>query len=577
MVQDTMPLLSLIIPHRNHAGVLPRLLDSILAQSLKDLEVIIVDDCSDEGERCEDIAAAYRAKGLPVRLIANETRQYTKNSRLIGVEASRGQIIGFADADDELWDTEALEYHVRLLREKDADILHFAAMRPGYALPCERQQALAGQLRGGRIFSAYATAKPLPSALWNKLCRRSLWDAVLPQAKQGEGILFSEDRYLTSLLFFHAEHYVGSWRPGYHYRYKDRKRHKRAGRIATQLQILRILVPYFAQRAGDGRDVEAYASRIRRELNRELGKYTALYANHLCDILQAYADSEDQRAHVHVLAVDRIRSLLGVLFLGPAGAYAQRFFIDNEPSAPVFHKCFPLAPLNPDSASVHIAWLAYPAAFGSLEARIGETPLPLVHDGAVAFRLQAEDMLASPRKPERPFFQACAALLARLPWIRRRFSNCWLLVDSDPKPDGNAEHLYRWLMRTHPDRKIFFALNKNSAAWARLEQDGFRLLDPEKLGYFFAWIHCSWLLASAMAEYAVRPGWRAQYRDMIRHRVCFLRRGGEIDQLDSCETLVDMVVTDSLRDGENCRRVFDALCTGEQVAVDAGTVYGARI
>jgi hypothetical protein len=39
------------------------------------------------------------------------------------------------------------------------------------------------------------------------------------------------------------------------------------------------------------------------------------------------------------------------------------------------------------------------------------------------------------------------SLLARLPFIRRRFSDCWLLIDRDFKADDNAEHLYRWVMR----------------------------------------------------------------------------------------------------------------------------------
>ena len=590
MVQDTMPLLSLIIPHRNHAGVLPRLLDSILAQSLKDLEVIIVDDCSDEGERCEDIAAAYRAKGLPVRLIANATRQYTKNSRLIGVEASQGQVIGFADADDELWGTEALEYHVRLLLETKADLLHFAAMEssPAKPVPHARLLPLAGRLRGGRIFSAYAAAKLLPSSLWNKLCRRGLWEIILPQARQGEDILFAEDRYLTSLLFFHAEHYVGSRRPGYHYRFEHRKHHKRLGRIATHYQILRMLVPYFAQQDRAGRDVHAYASRIRRELDSELGKYTALYAQRISDILQTWIDAEEQRQQAHVLAVDRTRGVLGLLHLGSADERARRFLIDGAPSAPVFHRAFPLVSLHPVLASVHIVWLAYPAAFRTLEARLGEAPLPLVHGGVTACCLRAEDVLVAPRKPERPALQACVALLARFPLIRRRFAGCWLLADSNPEPDGNAEHLYRWLRRMHPERKLFFALNKDSAAWARLEREGFHLLDPEKLGYFFAWVHCSWLIASEMAEYVIRPGWREHYRDMVRHQLCVLRRGSDEDeQPNYCESLVDMVVTaarredesfaeeprfadlygshsvqitDSCRDEGNCQLVYDALC-----------------
>ena len=50
------PLLSVIIPCCNHRDFLPGALDSVRAQTLKDLEVVVVDDCSDEP--CEDLAAA---------------------------------------------------------------------------------------------------------------------------------------------------------------------------------------------------------------------------------------------------------------------------------------------------------------------------------------------------------------------------------------------------------------------------------------------------------------------------------------------------------------------------------------
>jgi glycosyltransferase involved in cell wall biosynthesis len=122
---DDCPLVSLIIPHHNHNELLPRLLDSILAQTLHDLEVIVVDDHSERS--CADIISDYAVKGLSIQLIRNEIRQYTKNCRIIGVEASRGQVICFADADDVLLGTEVLEYHARLLLREDADIVGFAA------------------------------------------------------------------------------------------------------------------------------------------------------------------------------------------------------------------------------------------------------------------------------------------------------------------------------------------------------------------------------------------------------------------------------------------------------------------
>lgn len=53
----------------------------------------------------------------------------------------------------------------------------------------------------------------------------------------------------------------------------------------------------------------------------------------------------------------------------------------------------------------------------------------------------------------------------------------WLFLDRDTRADDNAEHLYRYVMQNHPEREIAFALQKSSPDWARLEQEGFNLVD----------------------------------------------------------------------------------------------------
>ncbi|MFC0820943.1 CDP-glycerol glycerophosphotransferase family protein [Moraxella marmotae] len=55
--------------------------------------------------------------------------------------------------------------------------------------------------------------------------------------------------------------------------------------------------------------------------------------------------------------------------------------------------------------------------------------------------------------------------------------NSWLLMDRDVQADDNAEHLYRYIQKNHPNQKIYFALNKQSHDWERLAKEGFNLLD----------------------------------------------------------------------------------------------------
>lgn len=61
--------------------------------------------------------------------------------------------------------------------------------------------------------------------------------------------------------------------------------------------------------------------------------------------------------------------------------------------------------------------------------------------------------------------------------VKNEHSNSWILMDRDFQADDNAEHLYRFIKENHPNQKIYFALNKTSHDWIRLENEGFNLLD----------------------------------------------------------------------------------------------------
>ena len=122
-----MPELSLIVPHHNHLQCLPHLLDSVLAQDFKDIEVVLVDDCSDEP--CLPLVEAYRTKGLNITLLPHTAPIYTMRARLEGMRAAKGNIIGFADADDLIWGTESLGKNVALFQREQPDILHFRTAR----------------------------------------------------------------------------------------------------------------------------------------------------------------------------------------------------------------------------------------------------------------------------------------------------------------------------------------------------------------------------------------------------------------------------------------------------------------
>jgi glycosyltransferase involved in cell wall biosynthesis len=270
------PLLSVIIPCYNHREALPNALESILIQTLKDLETVIVDDCSDVP--CDDLVALYRAKGLNVSLVRNEKREYTKASRLVGIEAAQGKLIAFLDADDAFYKNAALEYHVRRLLESDADIVHFDALyyRDGVKEAQSRWWAkpLADELHNGEIFRTYLADDCGGHTIWGKIATRELWLACLPAARAISVRRYMEDFLLSSLLFFHARRYIGSSRIGYvYYHHNATAHHKAFGRCASLYAMLAELLPYMRQQGADDAACAAMQTHLWEKMKENMLKY----------------------------------------------------------------------------------------------------------------------------------------------------------------------------------------------------------------------------------------------------------------------------------------------------------------
>jgi len=104
------PLISVIVPTWNRAEEVPGAIESILAQTYRPIEVLVIDDGSTD--RTPDILASY---GDAIRTIrqANAGASCARNT---GVHASRGQFVAFLDSDD-VWLPGKLETQVRILEE----------------------------------------------------------------------------------------------------------------------------------------------------------------------------------------------------------------------------------------------------------------------------------------------------------------------------------------------------------------------------------------------------------------------------------------------------------------------------
>ncbi|GAA2903947.1 hypothetical protein GCM10010517_69960 [Streptosporangium fragile] len=103
------PLVSVIVPAHNSEKTLRACLESVLAQTYRDLEVIVVDDAGTD--RSREIAG-----GFPCTLVRHPRNRGVSAARNTGVASSRGEILFFLDSDVGLA-PDAVGNAVRLLRE----------------------------------------------------------------------------------------------------------------------------------------------------------------------------------------------------------------------------------------------------------------------------------------------------------------------------------------------------------------------------------------------------------------------------------------------------------------------------
>ncbi|MBQ4133497.1 MAG: glycosyltransferase family 2 protein, partial [Desulfovibrionaceae bacterium] len=247
------PTLSIIITNYNYTDKLPGLFANIMAQTISDYEVVLVDDCSDTSP--DAVVDEWRNKGLPIVLSKNKTRQYTKDSRLNGIEVSRGELITFIDADDLFYKTRVLEYHVNMAQELGVEILHFSALHYENGKisknPFIWTQPIGEHLTGKDIFKKYVVNRLNGHTVWGKIVTRDLWLRCMEPARASAVRRYCEDLALCSFLFFHAKSYYGSNRLGYEREWVDRVAQKSFGRYMTYYTQMTEFITYVRANGAD--------------------------------------------------------------------------------------------------------------------------------------------------------------------------------------------------------------------------------------------------------------------------------------------------------------------------------------
>lgn len=109
-----MGIISIIMPAYNSSKTIEESIKSVINQSYKDWELVIVDDCSKDGT--VDLVNKIKEKheDLNIKLYRNPENKGVAFSRNFGVKMAEGNIIAFLDSDD-LWTRDKLEKQMKLM------------------------------------------------------------------------------------------------------------------------------------------------------------------------------------------------------------------------------------------------------------------------------------------------------------------------------------------------------------------------------------------------------------------------------------------------------------------------------
>ena len=125
---EKIPLVSVIIPMYNAAKFIPQTLESLLYQTMKDFEVVVIDDCSTDNsiEVVESFEPRFDSGGGYQKLHIIKLPKNTGTPGLprnVGIQFARGKYIAFLDSDD-LYTKTALEELSTLAEKSQAEIVH---------------------------------------------------------------------------------------------------------------------------------------------------------------------------------------------------------------------------------------------------------------------------------------------------------------------------------------------------------------------------------------------------------------------------------------------------------------------
>lgn len=209
-------MISVIVPVYNVEKYISRTIDSILAQTMRDIEIILIDDGSTDGS--SEIVDVYVARYPEKIQVIHTPNCGVTCARMAGIKSAKGEYIGFVDGDDEI-EKDMYELLYKNAKKYQADISHcgyqmiFPDGRIHY-FHNTRQILVQDTKKGVKDLLDGSLIEP---GLCNKLFHKKLFDSILKNDLMDCCIKINEDLLMNFYLFTAAKRSIFQDICKYHY------------------------------------------------------------------------------------------------------------------------------------------------------------------------------------------------------------------------------------------------------------------------------------------------------------------------------------------------------------------------
>lgn len=208
------PLISIIVPIYNVEKYLERCIDSLLRQTYKNIEIILVDDGStDHSPKMID---EYQSQNKKIKVI-HQKNGGLSNARNNGLEIAKGEYIAFIDSDDYISD-DYIEYLYKLIEENNSQmsICNYKLFSETLEIKEEQKDDKVEILKKEEVIDRMLYQEIYYISAWAKLYKKVLFEKV----RYPEGEIY-EDLGTTYKIVEQCERIACGQRKNYYYYVRD--------------------------------------------------------------------------------------------------------------------------------------------------------------------------------------------------------------------------------------------------------------------------------------------------------------------------------------------------------------------